>query len=88
MNVTTKRVNLVKVGCVATGPSLIEQAGNLSERAFVLARELDAVKAELADLEDVEIGWIGIVLDLMVDRDAWMATAYDLARRLDEGASA
>ncbi|WP_411120590.1 hypothetical protein [Streptomyces sp. x-19] len=83
MIVTTKPVNLVKSDCIGTGPSLIEQADNLAERAFSLALELDAAKVELAELENVEIGWIKIALGLMVERDAYAVALYQATRELE-----
>ncbi|MGW6745962.1 hypothetical protein ACWGDX_35390 [Streptomyces sp. NPDC055025] len=82
-------VTLNKINHPTAGPDLAERAENLAERAFLLALELDAVKAELveaedelADMESAKIGWIKAAMGLMVERDLWKLLALELERKL------
>ncbi|WP_460082530.1 hypothetical protein [Streptomyces variabilis] len=84
MDAVAQGVNLSKATDGATGPNLIEQVENLTERLFRVARELDAARAELAEAEDVEIAWIKVVMRVAAERDHWKATAFSLGRQLGE----
>ncbi|MFC9736687.1 hypothetical protein ACFVKC_02060 [Streptomyces noursei] len=82
-------VSLAKKGDVLTNPDLWEQNAHLSNRLFEVARELDALKHEVAEAEEGKIELIRMVFAMADQRElaALVATARqdvidDLKREL------
>ncbi len=70
-------VSLAKKADVLTNPDLWEQNANLSNRLFEVARELDALKRQVAEAEKGEIELIRMVFAMADQRElaALVATA-------------
>ncbi|WP_328310222.1 hypothetical protein OG432_10925 [Streptomyces sp. NBC_00442] len=80
-------VSLAKVSDLTAGVSMEAQLQNLQERVWILARELDAVNAELAVRRDLELELVRLSFETAVENEVLRDTveALSVGLRLELG---
>ncbi|MFF3692017.1 hypothetical protein [Streptomyces sp. NPDC002221] len=79
MNIATQGVSLAKVSDLTAGLSVDAQLQNLQERVWMLARELDAVNAELAVRRDIELELVRFSFETAVENEVLRDTVEVLS---------
>ncbi|OII68287.1 hypothetical protein [Streptomyces sp. CC77] len=69
MNISTHGVSLAKATDRVAGLPLELQVQALGERAWVLARELDAANQELAARKDIELELVRLAFEVAVENE-------------------
>ncbi|MFF4701083.1 hypothetical protein [Streptomyces chattanoogensis] len=79
MNIATQGVSLAKASDLAAGLSVDAQLQNLQERVWMLARELDAVNAELAVRRGIELELVRFSFETAVENEVLRDTVEVLS---------
>ncbi|MGW2865723.1 hypothetical protein BLA24_25830 [Streptomyces cinnamoneus] len=79
MNIATQGVSLAKASDLTAGLSVDAQLQNLQERVWMLARELDAVNAELAVRRDIELELVRFSFETAVENEVLRDTVEVLS---------
>ncbi|MEU7643341.1 hypothetical protein [Streptomyces huasconensis] len=82
MIISAHSVSLAKAGDSLAGLPLKVQVQSLTERAWLLARELDATKAELAARREVEAELAGLALEVATENADLREVVEELSMRL------